>query len=77
MTVPAVASEEKDAELAHEASVGRISYEKLYYMALMGFDEEEATWMIVNGFFAPVVSKLPIDVQVEVRKVLELALLGH
>jgi len=77
ITVPAVASEEKDAELAHEASVGRISYEKLYYMALMGFDEEEATWMIVNGFFAPVVSKLPVDVQIEVRKILELALLGH
>lgn len=77
ITVPAVASEEKDAELAHEASVGRISYDKLYYMALMGFDEEEATWMIVNGFFAPVVSRLPVDVQVEVRKILELALLGH
>lgn len=77
VTVPAIASEEKDAELAHEASIGRISYEKLYYMALMGFDEDEATWMIVNGFFDPVVSKLPVDVQVEVRKILELALLGH
>ncbi len=77
ITVPAVATEEKDAELSHEASVGRISYEKLYYMALMGFDEEEATWMIVNGFFAPVLGKLPLDVQIEVRKILELALLGH
>ncbi len=77
ITVPAIGSEEKDAELAHEASVGRISYEKLYYMQLMGFDEEEATWMIVNGFFEPVVKKLPMDVQVEVKKILELALLGH
>ncbi len=77
ITVPAIASEEKDSELAHEASVGRISYDKLYYMQLMGFDEEEATWMIVNGFFEPVVKKLPMDVQVEVRKILELALLGH
>ncbi len=77
ITVPAIGSEEKDAELAHEASVGRISYEKLYYMALMGFDEEEATWIMINGFFDPIVKKLPIDVQVEVRKILELALLGH
>jgi Fe-S cluster assembly protein SufB len=77
ITVPAIGSEEKDAELSHEASVGRISYEKLYYMALMGFSEEEATWLIVNGFFEPVINKLPIDVQIEVKKILELALLGH
>ncbi|RUM47537.1 MAG: hypothetical protein DSY37_02155 [Hyperthermus sp.] len=77
ITVPAVESEEKNAELSHEASVGRISYNKLYYMALMGFSEEEATWMVVNGFFNPVVHKLPLDVQVEVRKIVELALLGH
>ncbi len=77
ITVPAIGTEEKDAELSHEASVGRISYEKLYYLALMGFDEDEATWLIVNGFFEPVINKLPIDVQIEVKKILELALLGH
>ena len=77
ITVPAIGTEEKDAELSHEASVGRISYEKLYYLALMGFDEDEATWLIVNGFFEPVINKLPMDVQIEVRKILELALLGH
>ncbi len=77
ITIPAIGTEEKDAELSHEASVGRISYEKLYYLALMGFDEDEATWLIVNGFFEPVINKLPIDVQIEVKKILELALLGH
>ena len=77
VTVPALDSEEKDVDLAHEASVGRVSAEKLYYMALMGFDEEEATWLIVNGFFDPVVSKLPYDVQVEVRRIIELALTAH
>jgi Fe-S cluster assembly protein SufB len=77
IAVPAIDSEELDSELSHEASVGRISYDKLYYLQLMGFDEEEATWMIVNGFFDPVVKKLPFDIQIEVRKILELALKGH
>ncbi len=77
IAVPAIDSEELDSELAHEASVGRISYDKLYYLQLMGFDEEEATWMIVSGFFDPVVRKLPFDIQIEVRKILELALKGH
>ncbi|ABM80867.1 putative ABC transporter [Hyperthermus butylicus DSM 5456] len=75
--IPAIASEERDSELSHEASVGRISYEKLYYLQLMGFDEEEATWLIVSGFFDPVIKKLPFDIQIEVRKILELAVKGH
>ncbi len=77
VAVPVLDSEERESELSHEASVGRIGYDKLYYLQLMGFSEEEATWIIVNGFFEPVVAKLPIDVQTEVRRILELALLGH
>jgi len=40
-------------------------------------DEDEATWIMVNGFFDPIVRKLPFDIQVEVRQILELALKGH
>lgn len=71
---PSLDTSEKSVELMHEASVGKVSYEKLYYLALSGLDEEEATWLVVNGFFNPVVSKLPFDLQIEVRKVIELAL---
>ena len=71
---PSLDTSEKNVELVHEASVGRISYEKLYYLALSGLDEEEATWLTVNGFFNPVVSKLPFDLQIEVKKVMEMAL---
>ncbi|MET1101819.1 MAG: SufD family Fe-S cluster assembly protein [Pyrodictiaceae archaeon] len=77
IAVPAISSEEKDSELSHEASVGRLGYEKLYYLELMGLDKEEATWIMVNGFFDPIVKKLPFDIQIEVKKILELALKGH
>jgi len=75
--IPSLDVREKESELSHEASIGRVDYNKLYYLSLLGFNEEEATWIIVNGFLDPVIRKLPYDLQVEVKKVIALALKGH
>ncbi len=76
-TVPSLEAEVDDVELSHEASVGRLSAEKLYYLRAMGFSEDEAASLLVQGFFEPVFQGLPFDLAVEVRKVVELALRGH
>ncbi len=76
-TIPALEAELDDVEFSHEASVGRLSSEKLYYLRTMGFDEEEAASILVQGFFEPVFAGLPFDLAVEARKIVELALRAH
>ncbi|AEM39300.1 SufBD protein [Pyrolobus fumarii 1A] len=76
-TLPALHSEIDDVSFGHEASVGRLSAEKLYYLRAMGFEEDEATSLLIQGFFEPVFAGLPFDLAVEVRKIVELALRGH
>ncbi len=76
-TIPSLDTETDDVELSHEASVGRVATEKLLYLRTMGFREDEATALLVEGFFEPIVSKLPFDLAVEVRKIVELSLRGH
>ena len=75
--IPSLVAEASDVELSHEASVGRLSAEKLYYLRSMGFSEDEAASLLVQGFFEPVFQGLPFDLAVEVRRVVELALRGH
>ncbi len=77
VTVPALDSKEKEVDLSHEASVGRVDYEKLFYLSLSGFTEEEAIWMLVSGFFEPVLTKLPGSIKEEVRRIVSLALQAH
>ena len=49
--------------VAHEAVVGKISDEQLFYLQSRGLSEEEAAAMIVNGFIEPVTKELPMEVR--------------
>ncbi len=77
IAIPGLHSEEKDVDLSHEAAVGRVDYEKLFYLELAGFTEEEATWMLISGFFEPILSKMPGTLKEEVRNIVSLALKAH
>ncbi len=48
--VPEVLCENKDAQVTHEASVGKISEEELNYLRTRGLNEEEAINLITAGF---------------------------
>ena len=65
-----------DAALSHEAVVGRVGEEQLFYLESMGFDENESLALIVNGFFEPILKDLPFEYVVEIRKIIELAMKG-
>ena len=56
-TMPYIEVKERDVELAHEARVGRISDENIFYLRSRGLSEQEAVAMIVNGFLQPVTKK--------------------
>lgn len=48
--IPEVICENKDAQITHEASVGKISEEQLNYLRTRGLNEQEAINLITAGF---------------------------
>ena len=49
---------ENEVSAAHSASVGRVSDEQLFYLQSRGLAPEEATALIVAGFFQPILAGL-------------------
>ena len=69
-TFPVSRINRPDASINHEASVGRISQNQLFYLMNRGISYEEALGVIVRGFADPVVSNLPIEYASELNKLL-------
>lgn len=75
-TYPTMKIEEKDVEIAHEATVSKISEEQLFYLMSRGISEQDASSMIVNGFADPIIKKLPMEYAVELNRLLEVEMTG-
>lgn len=75
-TMPYMEIKEQDVEVAHEARVGKISDENIFYLMSRGLSEEEAVEMIVNGFMEPVTKELPLEYAVELNKLITLEIEG-
>lgn len=72
LTFPSMDVHEKDIQASHEATVGKIGEEQLFYLMSRGLSEEEATKMIVSGFMEPVIKELPLEYAAELNKLIEL-----
>lgn len=75
-TYPFMDVQESTVDVAHEATVGRISQEQIFYLMSRGLSEEQATQMIVSGFIEPVAKKLPLEYAVELNRLIELEMEG-
>jgi Fe-S cluster assembly protein SufB len=75
-TYPVIISEEKDSDFVHEARVGRISEEQIFYLQTRGLDKEQAVQLIVSGFIEPIIRELPLEYAVEMNKLIELEIEG-
>lgn len=75
-TIPHIAVAHDTAVVAHEASAGKVDETQLFYLMSRGLDEEKAMAMIVNGFFSPVVKKLPLEYAGELNKLIEMEMEG-
>ncbi|HIK00292.1 TPA: Fe-S cluster assembly protein SufB, partial [archaeon] len=76
-TIPYMEIEEKrGVSIGHEASVGKISEEHLFYLMSRGLTEQEAMTMVVMGFFQGFVKELPLDYAVELNKLIQLEMEG-
>jgi Fe-S cluster assembly protein SufB len=75
-TYPYIDVEEMHADLAHEASVGRVGEEQLFYLRSRGISEAESVRLVVSGFIEPIVKKLPFEYAVELNRLIDLEMEG-
>ena len=76
-TYPFMDVKNKDVELAHEARVGKINDEQIFYLMSRGLSEVEAVQSIVSGFIEPIIKQLPLEYAVELNKLIELEMEGN
>lgn len=58
---PILLIDEDDVMAGHAASVGRVDELQLYYLMSRGISKVDAERLIIHGFLAPVVERLPIE----------------
>jgi Fe-S cluster assembly protein SufB len=75
-TYPYMEVGERDAQVAHEATVSKVGDEQLFYLMSRGLSQEQAMGMIVNGFIEPVTRTLPMEYAVEWSRLIELQMEG-
>ena len=75
-TIPAMDVRTPDADIGHEAKIGRISDEAVFYLMSRGISEEDARAMIVSGFADTVSKELPLEYAVEMNNLIQLEMKG-
>ncbi|HLC82063.1 MAG TPA: Fe-S cluster assembly protein SufB [Candidatus Nanoarchaeia archaeon] len=75
--IPVLEIKNSDVEAAHEATVGKIGEEEIFYLMSRGLTENQAIKMIVSGFVGPLIKALPLEYAVELNKLIELEIDGH
>lgn len=75
-TIPDMRIQTDDATVAHEATVGKLSADDIFYLQSRGLSEDEAKAMIVSGFIEPIVRLLPLEYAVEMNRLIELEMEG-
>jgi Fe-S cluster assembly protein SufB len=75
-TKPTMKIHEQRSTVEHEASVSKIGEDQLFYAMSRGLSEEDATAMIVNGFFDFFVKELPMEYAVELNRLVKMEMEG-
>ncbi len=70
-TIPKNIVENNSSYLEHEATVSRISKEKLFYLMSRGINEEKAKELLVMGFIDRFREELPMEYAVELNALLK------
>jgi Fe-S cluster assembly protein SufB len=75
-TIPAMDIRTSDADVGHEAKIGRISDDVVFYLMSRGMSEDEARALIVRGFADNVGKELPLEYAVEMNNLIGLEMKG-
>ena len=71
-TIPAMDIKTRDAAVGHEAKIGAISNDAVFYLMSRGMSEEDARALIVSGFADNVSKELPLEYAVEMNNLIRL-----
>lgn len=75
-TIPQLEIDENRVNVGHEATVGKVGEDQLFYLMSRGLTEDEAITMIVNGFFETFAKELPMEYAVEFNRLIQLEMIG-
>jgi Fe-S cluster assembly protein SufB len=75
-TYPYIDIQEDDTSMTHEATVGKVSAEQVFYLMSRGLTENEATNLIVQGFLEVVTKELPMEYAIEFNRLVKLEMEG-
>jgi len=75
-TVPYIDVRNPTARMEHEASTSKVSDDQLFYAMQRGISEEEAHYMIINGFCRGIFQELPFEFAMEAQQLLRVSLEG-
>ncbi len=75
-TYPYIEIEEEHVTVGHEATVGKVGEDQIFYLRSRGLSEAEALAMIVLGFMEPFTKTLPMEYAVEFNRLIQLEMEG-
>ena len=75
-TYPYIDIAEDDTTMTHEATVGKISQDQVFYLMSRGLSENEAQNLIVQGFLEVFTKELPMEYAVEFNRLVKLEMEG-
>ena len=75
-TVPYMEINEKNVNIEHEATVGKIGEEQLFYLMSRGLSQDQAMTMIVSGFMEPFTKELPLEYAIELNRLIAMNMEG-
>jgi Fe-S cluster assembly protein SufB len=61
-----------ESEIGHEAYVGKINEDQIYYLMSRGLNEDDARALIVRGFLEPFIKQLPFEYAVEFNRLINM-----
>jgi Fe-S cluster assembly protein SufB len=75
-TYPYIDIQEDDTTMSHEATVGKVSADQVFYLMARGLTENEATNLIVQGFLEVFTKELPMEYAIEFNRLVKLEMEG-
>ncbi len=75
-TIPELKIKNEQVTVSHEARIGKIGEEEIFFLQSRGLNEQEAIRLVVAGFIEPIIKALPVEYALELNKLIELEMEG-
>lgn len=72
-SIPRLEGRAEGVDMSHEAAVGKIAQEEIFYLMSRGLSEDEATSVIVRGFLNVDIEGLPPQLKAEIDRAIEMS----